>query len=136
MRETMKAAIIREHGPVENVTIATDLPVPEPGSDEVRLRVRAAALNYLDIWVRNGWPGIKLSLPHILGADAAGTIDALGANVRDWEIGARVAVGADHSAVLRDTKAVLASRYGITHATIQIEIEACADENAHAERCA
>ena len=49
---------------------------------------------------------------------------------------ARVAVGADHSAVLRDTKAVLASRYGITHATIQIEIEACADENAHAERCA
>lgn len=88
----MKAAIIREHGPVENVTIATDLPVPEPGPDEVRLRVRAAALNYLDIWVRNGWPGIKLSLPHILGADAAGTIDALGANVRDWEIGARVAV--------------------------------------------
>src|SRR5690606_20887037 len=49
---------------------------------------------------------------------------------------ARVAVGADHSAVLRDTKAVLASRYGMTHATIQIEIEACADEKAHAERCA
>lgn len=88
----MKAAIIREHGPVENVTIATDLPIPEPGPDEVRLRVRAAALNYLDIWVRNGWPGIKLSLPHILGADAAGTIDALGAGVQDWEVGARVAV--------------------------------------------
>jgi len=88
----MKAAIIREHGPVENVTIATDLPVPEPGPGEVRLRVRAAALNYLDIWVRNGWPGIKLSLPHILGADAAGTIDALGEAVQDWEVGARVAV--------------------------------------------
>ncbi len=88
----MKAAIIREHGPVENVTIATDLPVPEPGPGEVRLRVRAAALNYLDIWVRNGWPGIKLSLPHILGADAAGTIDALGEAVQDWEAGARVAV--------------------------------------------
>ena len=49
---------------------------------------------------------------------------------------ARVAIGTDHSAVLRDTKAVLAARYGITHATIQIEIEACADEGAHAERCA
>ena len=88
----MKAALIREHGPVEKVEIATDLPVPEPGPDEVRLRVHAAALNYLDIWVRNGWPGIKLTLPHSLGADAAGTIDALGAHVHDWQIGARVAV--------------------------------------------
>ena len=88
----MKAAIIREHGPLENVEIATDLPIPKPGPDEVRLRVRAAALNYLDIWVRNGWPGIKLSLPHILGADAAGTIDALGEHVHYWEVGTRVAV--------------------------------------------
>jgi len=88
----MKAALIREHGGVDKVEVASGLPVPEPGPGEVRLRVRAAALNYLDIWVRNGWPGIKLSLPHILGADAAGTIDALGANVPDWETGARVAV--------------------------------------------
>lgn len=88
----MKAALIREHGPVEQVEIATDLPVPEPGPGEVRLRVRAAALNYLDIWVRNGWPGIRLSLPHIPGADAAGTIDALGQGVTDWDAGMRVAV--------------------------------------------
>lgn len=87
----MRAALIREHGDLEKVEIAA-LPVPEPGPGEVRLRVRAAALNYLDIWVRNGWPGIKLSYPHILGADAAGTIDALGEGVQDWEIGARVAV--------------------------------------------
>lgn len=40
-----------------------------------------------------------------------------------------VAVGADHSAVLRDTKAVLANHYGITHATIQIEVEQCADSD-------
>ncbi len=87
----MRAALIREHGDLEKVEIAV-LPMPEPGPGEVRLRVRAAALNYLDIWVRNGWPGIKLSYPHILGADAAGTIDALGEGVQDWEIGARVAV--------------------------------------------
>lgn len=88
----MKAVLIREHGPVEQVEIATDLPVPEPGPGEVRLRVRAAALNYLDIWVRNGWPGIKLMYPHILGADAAGTIDALGPGVTGWDTGMRVGV--------------------------------------------
>jgi NADPH:quinone reductase-like Zn-dependent oxidoreductase len=70
----------------------TDHPIPEPGAGEVRIRVRAAALNRLDIWVRNGWPGIKLPLPHILGADAAGDIDQIGPGVEGWSVGDRVVI--------------------------------------------
>ncbi|NDJ75996.1 MAG: zinc-binding dehydrogenase [Chloroflexi bacterium] len=88
----MKAIVFHEHGPKENLQYITDLPVPEPGPGEVRVRVMAAALNQLDIWVRNGWPGIKLALPHIPGADASGTLDALGPDVSGWEVGDRVAL--------------------------------------------
>jgi NADPH:quinone reductase-like Zn-dependent oxidoreductase len=54
--------------------------------------VRTAALNRLDIWVRNGWEGIRLPLPHILGADAAGEIAEVGAAVQGWQTGQRVVV--------------------------------------------
>lgn len=86
----MKAVVFYEHGPADALQIVDDLPVPEPGPGEVRIRVHAAALNYLDIWVRNGWPGIRLNYPHIPGADAAGTIDALGDGVTGWTVGQRV----------------------------------------------
>lgn len=88
----MQAILLHEHGPAKNLVYVTDHPIPQPGPGEVRVRVHAAALNYLDIWVRNGWPGIKLSYPHILGADAAGVIDALGADVSGWQVGDRVAI--------------------------------------------
>ncbi len=88
----MKAVLLTEHGPAEVLRFVTDHPVPEPGPGEVRVRVRAAALNHLDIWVRNGWPGIKLAYPHIPGADAAGTVDAVGAGVTEWRAGDRVVV--------------------------------------------
>ncbi len=88
----MQAVLLYEHGPAENLQFVTDHPVPEPKAGEVRVRVVAAALNYLDVWVRNGWPGIKLHYPHILGADASGVIDALGAGVSGWQIGDRVAI--------------------------------------------
>ncbi len=90
----MRAILLPQHGPAENLTYVTDHPIPEPKPGEVRVRVRAAALNRLDIWVRNGWPGIKLPLPHILGADAAGDIDALGEGVSGWSVGDRVVIDA------------------------------------------
>jgi NADPH:quinone reductase-like Zn-dependent oxidoreductase len=52
--------------------------VPEPGPGEVRVRVRAVALNHLDIWTRRGGPAFRVELPHRLGADIAGVVDALG----------------------------------------------------------
>jgi len=88
----MRAILLDQHGPVENLRYVTDHPIPEPGAGEARIRVRAAALNRLDIWVRNGWPGIKLPLPHILGADAAGDIDQIGSGVEGWSVGDRVVI--------------------------------------------
>jgi NADPH:quinone reductase-like Zn-dependent oxidoreductase len=88
----MKAVLLYEHGPAEKLQVVSDHPIPEPGPGEVRIRVHAAALNYLDIWVRNGWPGIKLDYPHIPGADASGIIDAVGEGVENWRSGDRVGI--------------------------------------------
>ena len=90
----MKAILFQQHGSSE-VLEYTDFPTPEPGPGQVLVRLRAAALNRLDIWVRNGWPGIKLEYPHIPGADGAGEIAALGEGVSDWQIGDRVVINAN-----------------------------------------
>ncbi|MCS7071986.1 MAG: zinc-binding dehydrogenase [Anaerolinea sp.] len=88
----MKASVFYEHGGREVLRIVTDLPIPEPGPGEVRLRMGAIALNRLDLWVREGWPGLHLTMPHITSSDGAGTIDALGPGVTDWQIGERVGI--------------------------------------------
>jgi NADPH:quinone reductase-like Zn-dependent oxidoreductase len=72
----MKAVLFRQHGGPE-VLEYTDFPTPEPKTGEALIRLHAAALNRMDVMVRNGWPGIKLELPHINGADGAGEIVAL-----------------------------------------------------------
>jgi NADPH:quinone reductase-like Zn-dependent oxidoreductase len=72
----MKAVLFRQHGGPE-VLEYTDFPTPEPRPGEALIRLRAAALNRMDVMVRNGWPGLKLELPHINGADGAGEIIAL-----------------------------------------------------------
>jgi NADPH:quinone reductase-like Zn-dependent oxidoreductase len=90
----MKTVLFHQHGSSE-VLEYTDFPAPEPLAGEVLVRLRAAALNRLDIWVRNGWPGIKLEYPHIPGADGAGEIAALGADVSGWQVGDHVAVNAN-----------------------------------------
>jgi NADPH:quinone reductase-like Zn-dependent oxidoreductase len=58
----------------------------------VIVRVRACALNHLDIWVRRGWPGLKLGMPHWCGADVAGEIVEVGRNVTGWRAGQAVIV--------------------------------------------
>ena len=73
----MKAIIFKEHGGSEVLTFA-DVPDPTINSNEVLIEVRACALNHLDVWVRNGMPGIKIPLPHILGNDVAGVVLEVG----------------------------------------------------------
>jgi NADPH:quinone reductase-like Zn-dependent oxidoreductase len=73
----MKTTLFRQHGGPE-VLEYTDFPTPEPKAGEVLIRLRAAALNRMDVMVRNGWPGLKLELPHINGADGAGEVAGLG----------------------------------------------------------
>lgn len=66
------------------------MPDPEPGSDEVRIRVVASALNHMDLWVTRGMP--KPPLPHIPGCDATGIVDAVGSAVSNVAIGDEVVV--------------------------------------------
>ena len=87
----MKALCFYEHGDLDVLKYA-DVPDPQPGPDEALVRVRACTLNHLDIFVREGWPGLDLEMPHWGGSDVAGEIVELGANVSDWEIGQRVVV--------------------------------------------
>jgi len=78
----VKAVVVREHGGPE-VLRFEDRPVPEPGPGEARLRVRAVALNHLDVWVRRGIPGHPFPLPLVPGCDVAGEVDALGPGAGD-----------------------------------------------------
>lgn len=87
----MKALYFKEHGDLDVIQY-DDVADPKPGVGEVLVRVRACAINHLDIWVRRGWPGLKLEMPHWCGADVAGEIIELGEGVSGWEIGQRVVV--------------------------------------------
>lgn len=77
----MKAVALSKHGGPE-VLQRQDFPDPSPRQTEVLVRIRACALNHLDIWVRKGLPNLCLHYPHILGSDIAGTVEALGEEVR------------------------------------------------------
>src|SRR4029453_16653995 len=88
----MKAAVIFEHGPPGSIQYCADYPDPVPATGEVLVRVRAATLNYHDIFTRRGMPGIKVPMPCIMGIDFAGDIVALGAGVTDCKVGARVLI--------------------------------------------
>lgn len=87
----MKAAFFRRHGAAEVMEYGS-LPEPVAGPDEVLVRVRALALNQLDLFVRKGLPGLKLAFPHIGAADIAGEIAALGEAVTGWREGERVVI--------------------------------------------
>src|SRR5690554_3555029 len=90
----MKAVLITAHGGPEVLQYA-DFPCPEPGPGEVLVRLQYAALNRLDLWVRQGWPGIKLEYPHIPGADGAGVVAATGPGVNNWQVGQRVVINSN-----------------------------------------
>ena len=78
----MKATIFKQHGGPE-VLEYTDVPDPVIRASEVLVEVKACALNHLDVFVRNGLPGIEIPLPHILGNDIAGVVREVG-NLVNW----------------------------------------------------
>lgn len=84
----MLAIRIHETGGPEKLR-ADDIPVPSPGAGEVRIRVEAAGLNFIDTYQRSGLYAVPL--PFTLGAEIAGVISAVGADVRDFSVGDRVA---------------------------------------------
>lgn len=87
----MNAVVLTEHGGVDKLKTCK-INTPRPKAGEVLVRVRACALNHLDIWTRMGLPGVKIDLPHILGCDVSGEIAKLGPDVKECKIGARVSV--------------------------------------------
>jgi NADPH:quinone reductase-like Zn-dependent oxidoreductase len=87
----VRALTISAHGGLEQLTYTTSAPAPElaaPG--DVRVRVQAAALNHLDLFVLHGAPGITIAPGWVLGADGAGIVDAVGAAVKGVRVGDRV----------------------------------------------
>jgi alcohol dehydrogenase len=85
----MRALVLREHG-AGGLSLETGFPDPIPGDGDVVLRVRAASLNYHDVFTRRGMPGIKIPMPAIMGLDVAGEIVGLGPGVDGWKVGDRV----------------------------------------------
>lgn len=85
----MKAIQFDKHGGPE-VLQYRDVPEPAIAANEVLVRVRAVALNHLDLWVRRGLPGVKIPLPHIPGSDIAGEIAQVGSLVTRVKVGDRV----------------------------------------------
>ena len=109
----MLAARIHEDGGPEVLRVE-EVPDPVAGPGQVLVRVRAASLNHLDVWVRKGLPSVPK--PRILGADGAGTVEALGDGVSEPPIGSRVVInpGLDHG----DRITVVGEHFDGTHAEL------------------
>jgi len=85
----MKAIVFHQHGGPD-VLQYTDAPEPPLRANDVLVRVRACALNHLDLWVRRGLPNVSIPLPHIPGSDIAGEIAQIGADVTTVRVGQKV----------------------------------------------
>lgn len=114
----MRALTISGHGDFDRIDVRDDLPVPEvkrPG--DVRIRVRAAALNHLDLFVVHGLPGVSITAPWVLGADACGVVDEVGNEVVGLAAGDFVVVNGGISdrtcEYCRDGEQPLCPKFGI-----------------------
>ncbi|MGZ3668094.1 MAG: quinone oxidoreductase family protein [Ktedonobacterales bacterium] len=84
----MKAIRVHTHGGPEVLTLE-EVPVPEPGQGEVRVKIAAIGVNFIDTYKRSG--AYQIPLPAILGEEASGTVDALGPDVTEFHVGQHVA---------------------------------------------
>ena len=89
----MRALTISGHGALDRIEVRGDVPTPElRGPGDVRIRVLAAALNHLDLFVIEGLPGVSIAAPWPLGADGCGIVDAVGSAVTGVSVGDYVVV--------------------------------------------
>lgn len=83
----MKAIVVEEHGSIDVLRYTESQPIGELGSDEVRVQIKYCGLNHLDIWLRKGGTGDKLTLPRIPGSDIIGIVQETGQAVRHVRAG-------------------------------------------------
>ena len=89
----MQALVIDAHGGLEKVLFRDDVPTPEvQAAGEVRVRLSAAALNHLDLFVVGGLPGVTITPHWVLGGDGVGVVDAVGSDVDSVKLGDRVII--------------------------------------------
>lgn len=81
----MRAVYIKSFGGIENLEVG-DVAKPAPGPGEVLVKIKTAALNHLDIWVRKGRPGLELKKAHVLGSDGAGVIEEFGSGCEAFNL--------------------------------------------------
>jgi NADPH:quinone reductase-like Zn-dependent oxidoreductase len=86
----MRAVILKENGGTNKLIYTTEQPVPEIKPNEVLVNVKATSVNRADIVIRNGYPGLSLKFPHILGGDISGVVAKTGSDVKDFKEGDRV----------------------------------------------
>ncbi|HKH93865.1 MAG TPA: zinc-binding dehydrogenase [Gemmatimonadaceae bacterium] len=114
----MRGLTISAHGGLDRLELRDDLPVPPLASDtHVRVRILAAALNHLDLFVVGGLPNVRIVAPWIIGSDATGTIEEVGAAVSGLDVGDRVLINPGLSdrtcAYCRAGEQPLCPRFGV-----------------------
>src|SRR5690349_22060188 len=76
----MRAATVTEYGATPGVA---EIPTPEPGEGQILIRLRAAGMNPMDLWLASGaWKPMPATFPMVLGADGAGVVEKLGEGCR------------------------------------------------------
>ena len=120
----MRALALDGVGGLEHLAVR-ELPQPELAEPtDVRVRVHAAALNRLDLFVAGGLPGVQYAFPHIVGSDGAGVVDAVGKDVTEVRPGDRVminpGVSCGHCAACQDGETSLCAGFRVVgeHRTV------------------
>ena len=89
----MRALTITAHGGSEQIEYRDNLPMPElRAASDVRIRMRAAALNHLDLFLLKGLPGVTITPPWVLGADGTGVVESVGSEVKSVAVGDSVVI--------------------------------------------
>jgi len=112
----MKLITIRDHGNADVLNVVSK-PEPTCPPDKIKINIKACSLNHLDIWVRNGIPGLNIPLPLVMGSDASGTIVEIGSNINHLEYSLNQDVviqpGTFDAASIGSEKENYSSSYGI-----------------------
>jgi len=128
----MKAVQITEHGNLDVLSVR-EVENKTCKHDQVKVQIKASSINHLDIWVRNGLPGLNIPLPLILGSDGSGTIVEIGDSITDFNIGDNIVVQPG-TFPDNDTKENYSSNYGILGETengVQCEYVNLKEKNLH-----